>query len=212
MPRPNLIRSETHPYHITSRCNNKEFFPIPLDDVWSIMMKLLERLHRDHGLAIHAFVLMGNHFHLLCHTPRANIDECMHLFMRQTSLEINRRNSSQNHLWGGRYRWSLIEAQRYYYQVYRYIYQNPLRAKIVNRVEDYPFSTLMKSPPFPLHSSLSFSFGGAEGEKLWLNEKYDEEDLNLIKLGLKKSQFSVDKRKLKALNKLSFPPEGGKGT
>lgn len=207
MPRPHLIRSEIHPYHITSRCNNKEFFPVPLHEVWMIMTKLLSRAHKEQNLAIHAFVLMGNHFHLLCHTPKGNIDECMHTFLRLSSVEINRRCRNQNHLWGGRYRWSLIDSQRHYYQVYRYIYQNPIRAGLVTKVQDYPFSTLNKEIPFPLHTSVPMSFGGSEGELIWLNEKYDEEDLNLIKLGLKKSQFHVDKRKLKGLNKLSLPPQ-----
>lgn len=207
MPRPLLIRSDIHPYHITSRCNNKEFFPLPLEEVWVIMLKLLRRAYKEQELAIHAFVLMGNHFHLLCHTPKANIDECMHTFLRLTSVEINRRSHAQNHLWGGRYRWSLIDSQRHYYQVYRYIYQNPIRAGLVTKVQDYEFSTLKNDIPFPLHTSVPLSFGGHEGELIWLNEMYDEEDLDIIKMGLKKSQFHVEKRKIKAMNKLSLPPQ-----
>lgn len=205
MPRSSLLRSDSHPYHITSRCNNKEFFPIPLKEVWSCMLLRLQETHEKHQLAIHAFVLMGNHFHLLCHTPKANIDECMHYFLRMTSIDINRRSQSMNHLWGGRYRWTLIDSQRYYFQVYRYIYQNPLRAKIVSRVEDYPFSTLKLGIPFPLHTSIPLSFAGHEGELAWLNEAYEKEDQELIRSGLRRVQFDLNKKKLKAFNKLSWP-------
>lgn len=204
MPRPLIIRSETHPYHVSSRSNNKEFFPIPIDEVWDVMMMELNRAHKEFGLAVHAFVLMGNHFHLLCHTPNGNLDQIMHSFLRNTSVKINKRADSINHLWGGRYRWSLIESQAYYFQVYRYIFQNPIRANICKRVEDYPYSSL-KSVPFPLHSFIPMSFGGAEGELLWLNEYFNKEDEGLIKLGLRKSQFDVAQRKLKAFNKLSLP-------
>lgn len=207
MPRPLLIKSDSHPYHITSRCNNKEFFPLPLDLVWPIMLKHLKRCQVEKSLAIHAFVLMGNHFHLLCHTPLSNIDECMHSFLRSVSIEINRLAQKQNHLWSGRYRWSLINSQRHYYQVYRYIYQNPIRAKIVTNVQDYPWTTLGKLLPFPIHSNVPMTFCGEEGELIWLNEKYEEEDLNLIKLGLRKHQFDFDKRKFKAFNKLSVPSD-----
>lgn len=207
MSRQLLEKSETHPYHITSRCNNKEFFPIPLVHVWFIMMKQLKRCQVEHSLGIHAFVLMGNHFHLLCHTPKANIDQCMHQFLRNVAVEVNRKAEMSNHLWGGRYRWSLIDSQRHYYQVYRYIYQNPLRANLVSKVEDYAFSTLRKDLPFPLHSNVPMSFGGEEGELLWLNEQYEEEDLKLIKSGLRKYQFDLDKRKLKAFDRLSVPPK-----
>lgn len=204
MPRPLLIRSETHPYHVTSRCNNKEFFPIPLQDVWGIMINQLQKEVKEQSLCIHAFVLMGNHFHLLCHTPKGNLDQIMQRFLRTTSVQINIRSRTINHLWGGRYKWSLIESQTHYFQVYRYIFQNPIRAGICNRVEEYPYSTL-KPGPLPIHSFISMSFGGAEGELLWLNEKYETEDQELIKLGLRKSQFDVSQRKLKAFNKLSLP-------
>ena len=206
MSRPLLIRSQKHPYHITGRCNNKEFFPLPLNEVWPIMMKYLRRCHDEHNLAIHAFVLMGNHFHLLCHTPQGNIDECMHLFMRSTSVEISERAKSMNHLWGGRYRWSLIESQRHYYQVYRYIYQNPIRSGLVKNVQDYKWNTLGGGLPFPLHTSVPLSFCGEEGELVWLNERYENEDIDLIRLGLRKQYFDLSQRRLKAFNKLSVPP------
>lgn len=204
MPRPLLIRSETHPYHVTSRSNNKDFFPIPLNEVWEIMLEQLLYMHKNYGLAVHAFVLMGNHFHLLCHTPKGNLDQIMQIFLRVTSIKINRRADSMNHLWGSRYKWSLIESQTHYFQVYRYIFQNPLRARICQRVEDYPYSTL-KELSLPLHSFIPMSFGGSEGELIWLNEHYEKEDEALIKLGLRKHQFDVSQRKLKAFNKLTLP-------
>jgi len=207
VPRPVLIRSEIHPYHITSRCNNKEFFPIPLEQVWRIMLNQLLRIHQNHRLAIHAFVLMGNHFHLLCHTPDANIDEVMHSLLRTSSLMISKRANSINHLWGSRYKWSLIDNQSYYYQVYRYIYQNPLRVGLVSRVEDYRFSTIHLDPPFPLHSFISLSFGGREGELRWLNERLNENAQDQIKRGLRRSMFDLNKRKVKSILNLSIPQE-----
>lgn len=204
MPRPQLIRSELHPYHVTNRCNNKEFFPLPLDEVWKIMLAELKRMQVEHRLAVHAFVLMGNHFHLLCQTPEGNLDQIMQRFMRNTSVMISTRANLQNHLWGGRYKWSIIESQTHYYQVYRYIYQNPLRAGIVSKVQDYPFTTLHEVP-FAIHSIVPMTFAGAEGELVWLNERYDSEDEELIKLGLRKHQFDVSKRNLKLFNRLSLP-------
>jgi putative transposase len=204
MARPLLIRSETHPYHVTSRSNNKEFFPIPLKEVWMIMMEQLKIEVKEHALAVHAFVLMGNHFHLLCHTPHGNLDQIMQRFLRMTSVKINTRNRSINHVWGNRYKWSLIESQAHYFQVYRYIFQNPIRAKICHKVESYPFSTLHPCP-IPLHSFIPMSFGGQEGELLWLNEVLKTDDQEVIKLGLKKQHFEVSKRNLKLFNKLTPP-------
>lgn len=197
MPRPLLIRSETHPYHVTSRSNNKDFFPIPLQEVWEIMLSLLKVEMKEQKLEVHAFVLMGNHFHLLCHTPNANLDQIMQRFLRQTSVKISARSKTMNHLWGGRYKWSLIESKPYYLQVYRYIYQNPIRAGLCKKVEDYPFTSLLNSE-LVLHPP-------SEAEIQWLNEVVKKEDGELIKMGLKKQQFDVNKRKLPAFNKLSVP-------
>ncbi len=200
MTRPELIKTDKHPYHVTSRCLDKHFFPLPLEEIWPIMLTQLHRCHQDKGLKVHAFVLMGNHFHLLAQTPHQNLDEVMHSLLRSTALQINRQGGP---LWC-RYKWSLISAPAHYYQVYRYIYQNPLRAKIVEKVEDYPFSSL-KEVPFPLCTHVPLSFGGHEGENLWLNERYDEQDLKLIKLGLRKFQFDVNQRMMKAFGRMSAP-------
>jgi putative transposase len=202
MPRPNLIRSEHHPYHITARCNNQEFFPLPLSEVWQIMLRELKNIHDQHKIAIHAFVLMGNHFHLLCHTPQGNLDQAMHVFMRSTSMSITRKAGGINHLWGGRYKWSLIDSQTHYYHVYRYIFQNPLRAGLVGKVQDYPFSSLNLDMPFPLHSHIPLGFAGKEGENLWLNDRYESEEEAIIRTGLKKGQFDVNRRKVGRLMRI----------
>jgi len=153
MVRRHLLRSEIHPYHVVNRTAGKESFPLPLEEVWEIFLEALLHCHREYALAIHGFVLMRNHFHLICHTPKANIDEAMHSFHLRTSKAL-----CKGVLWEGRYKWSLIESNAHYYQVYRYIFQNPLRAKIVSCVEDYPFSTVVTHPPFPLHSLYSDVF------------------------------------------------------
>ena len=194
MPRPNLIRSNIHPYHITARCNNKEFFPIPMEEMWEICLKHLKYLHKDHEIKVHAFVLMGNHFHLLCQTPRANIDQAMMVFMKKISDDVHLKNNTMNHLWGSRYKWSLIQSQAYYYQVYKYIYQNPLRAKITSLVQDYPFSTLNEDLPFPIYSHISMAFGGRKGELHWLNDVLKEHHSTGIKRGLKKGNFKLAKK------------------
>ena len=204
MARPHLIRSKSHPYHVTARCNNREFFPLPLNDVWKIMIDELDFLAEKHSLKTHAFVLMGNHFHLLCQTPDENLDVIMQALMRRTSIKIKSRVSEINHLWGGPYHRTLIRNQAHYYQVYRYIYQNPIRAGIVPRVEQYPYSTL-KQVPFLIHSFIPMAFGGQEGEILWLNEKYKDEEQDLIKRGLRKGEFDINMKSMRNFLRLSLP-------
>jgi putative transposase len=161
------------PIHVTARNKDKDFFSLPLDDVWKIMLEELLSMSRSYRLAVHAFILMGNHFHLLCHTPLENIDQIMNVFLSRTSQKIPK------HSWDASYKLCLIESHSHYFQVYRYIFQNPLRAKICENVQDYPYSTL-KTVPLPLHSFIPLSFGGVEGEILWLNEHYENADPKMM--------------------------------
>lgn len=147
---------------------------------------------------------MGNHFHLICQTPNENLDEVMHLFLRNTSLLIQSEAKKNGSLWAPRYKWSLISTPTHYYQVYRYLFQNSLRAGLVEKVENYPYSSL-KDVPFPLCTHVPLSFGGQTGENLWLNELYGPEEQKLIRLGLRKFQFDVSQRQVKSFMRLTVP-------
>jgi len=205
MPRNVLIRSDVHTYHVTARTNDKQFYPIEMNEVWKIFIDELKNVQERFGICIHAFVLMDNHFHLLVQTPRCNLDQVMHLLMRNTAVKIMRKADGTNHLWGGRYKWSLIESHAYYYQVYRYIYQNPLRARMVERVEFYPYSTLTSRVPFPLHSRVNLEMWGDAAELIWLNERIDNEGEAIIRKGLRRWQFDINKKKIKLFETLKRP-------
>ena len=94
MPRKAIERSQEHYYHITARSNNREFFFLPMDEVWEVMNSRLESLQKEHGIRIAAFVLMNNHFHLLVLTLNLDIDRLMYFFMKGVTLEIQKRTKS----------------------------------------------------------------------------------------------------------------------
>ena len=142
MARKKLIRTKDFPYHIYARTNNQDWFIDKLDDIWSIYCDLLCILHYFYGCKIHSFIMMNNHFHLLISTPCENIDDCMLYFMRESAREINLLFGKRSRVYGGRYKWSLIDNDRYYYLIMKYIYMNPLKANMCAQVESYPYSTL----------------------------------------------------------------------
>ncbi|EQC48754.1 transposase IS200-like protein [Bacteriovorax sp. BSW11_IV] len=153
MPRKKLIRTNLYPYHVTIRCNNKEWFDVPLHIVWNICKRALCRANSKHPVKVQAFVLMSNHYHLMIWTPLANIDKFMFELNRSISFEIRSKTGRINRIFGDRYKWTLIDNSDYYSVVLRYIYQNPIKKGIVEICEDYPFSTLnylVKNKSFPL--------------------------------------------------------------
>ncbi|MBT3983247.1 MAG: hypothetical protein HOE90_17975 [Bacteriovoracaceae bacterium] len=144
MPRAKLIRTDSCPYHITSRSNNKEWFYIPICDVWKYSNQLLSESVKKFDIQIDAFVLMNNHYHLCIHTPNANIDKFMHFFNKNLGAKISRQAKRINRIFGAPYKWSLIKNDQYYFHVIRYIYQNPIRTRMVENCIDYPYSDIKK--------------------------------------------------------------------
>lgn len=171
------------------------------------MMKSLKKTYEMYQIKVHGFVLMGNHFHLICETPEGNLDDVMQLFLKTSSHLINLSSGKSPPTWESRYRWSLIENRGHYYQVYRYIFQNPLRAKIVDKVENYPFSSFNSELPVPIHSTLSIAMGGREGEMRWLNQKFNSEVQEIIKKGLKHALFDINKKKARLIDRLEVPED-----
>jgi len=82
-----------------------------------------------------AYVLMSNHFHLLLTTPKANLSEFMRHFTICYTAAFNRRHNRVGHLYQGRYKAFLIDADNYLLEVSRYIHLNPIR---VHGVGDLP--------------------------------------------------------------------------
>lgn len=142
MARKNLIRTNEYPYHVTIRSNNKEWFNLPLTEMWTICINAIRVSNFKVPVKVEAFVLMNNHYHLLLYTPNSNLDKFMNVLNSKISKDIRIRTNRINRVFGDRYKWKLITCNLYYKSVIRYIFQNPLEVKLVTKCEDYVFSTL----------------------------------------------------------------------
>ena len=78
----------------------------------------------------HCFVLMENHFHLVVTTTEANLSKWMHQHKTYT-VYFNRRYQLVGHLFQGRFRSTVIEADKYLLEVSRYLHLNPVRGKVL---------------------------------------------------------------------------------
>jgi REP element-mobilizing transposase RayT len=118
-------------YHVTCRGNEqKEIF---LDD--QDQQVFLEKLHLSldiYNVSLIAYVCMSNHFHLLVSTPEGNLSEFMRHFNISYTGAFNRKHRRVGHLYQGRYKAFLIDADNYLLEVSRYIHLNPIRAKTLS--------------------------------------------------------------------------------
>jgi REP element-mobilizing transposase RayT len=180
------------PVHVTSRCINKAWFDLPMPEVWDIMATNLKFASFAYNFEVHAFVLMNNHFHLLLTCPEQNLSEAMQWFIGTTSCHINERAGRINQVFARRFKRCRLKGYFHYMNTYKYIYQNPLRAKICQRVEEYPFSSLrgiIGLAPLDVEVSDEFILEGLEKNLEWLNSMPTEECIRSIRSALRHSQF-----------------------
>ena len=129
MSRSPRIEFEGATYHVMCRGNRQE--PVFLNGHDNRMfLDALEEACGRTGWRVHAFVLMGNHYHLLIETPEANLVAGMRWLQGTYTKRFNIRHKQWGHLFQGRYKALLIDPEGDYFQtVSSYIHLNPARVK-----------------------------------------------------------------------------------
>ena len=141
MPRIARVCAEGYPHHITQRGNNREkvFFD---DEDKRFYLDVLQRYKDKYKVKILAYCLMGNHIHILA-VPEKEISLARGI--GGTNLVytqyINRKHNRSGRLWQNRFFSSVVEEEPYLWAVMRYIEQNPVRAKLAKRAENYQWSS-----------------------------------------------------------------------
>ncbi|WP_416137195.1 transposase [Halomonas sp. HK25] len=142
MPRPARILLPVTPVHLVQRGNNRgACFRFRSDA--RRYLDLLDESRQEYRVDVHAYVLMTNHVHLLA-TPRDDplgISLMMKSLGQRYAQYFNRRHERTGGLFEGRYYSCLVGEEPYLFACYRYIELNPVRAGMVERPEDYPWSS-----------------------------------------------------------------------
>jgi len=130
-----------YPHHVIQRGNNRQAIFLADADRLRVL-ELLEDHARQHEVAVHAYVLMDNHFHLLL-TPQTGdgLPRMMQAVGRSYVRYFNDRHGRSGTLWEGRYKSTLIEAGSHLLACMAYIDLNPVRAGLVTLARDYPWSS-----------------------------------------------------------------------
>ena len=130
-----------YPHHVIQRGNNRQ--PIVLDETDRKMLYSLwleESLR--HKVAVNAYVLLDNHFHMLLTPPS---DEAMSLMMQSVGRTyvryFNKRHDRSGTLWEGRYKSSLVDSEAYLLTCMAYIDLNPVRAGAADSPEAFNWSS-----------------------------------------------------------------------
>jgi len=104
-------------------------------------LKMLKELTRRYRFILYAYCLMDNHVHLLIETAHEPLSRFMQRLLTRYVQWFNKRHNRSGHLLGDRYKSILVDKDRYFLAVLRYIHLNPVRARMVSMPEDYPWSS-----------------------------------------------------------------------
>lgn len=140
MARPLRLEFEGALYHVTSRGDRRENI-YESDDDRAAFLGLLGAVCDRCNWLCHAYCLMSNHYHLLIETPDANLSRGMRELNGVYTQKFNRAHHRVGHVFQGRYKAILVDADAYLMELARYVVLNPVRAKMVQRPEDWPWSS-----------------------------------------------------------------------
>jgi len=138
MARPLRIEYPGALYHVMNRGANKQSLFFEDRDRWLFMRTLQDTL-RLYKFSLHAYALMGNHYHLLIETPLGNLSHGMQHLDGRYAQRFNFKQGRDGPLLRGRYKSKLVEKEHYFLELIRYIHLNSVRAGLVKSPEEDPF-------------------------------------------------------------------------
>jgi REP element-mobilizing transposase RayT len=140
MTRPLRVEVAGGVYHVTSRGDGREDIFLDDDDRRQFLALLHHTIGRF-GWRCLAYCLMTNHYHLLIETPAPNLARGMRHLNGVYTQRFNRRHSRVGHVFQGRYKAIVVQKDAHLLELCRYVVLNPVRAGMVKRVQDWPWSS-----------------------------------------------------------------------
>ena len=141
------------------------------------LLDLAGSVVKKYNWLCHAYCLMDNHYHLLIETPDGNLSRGMRQLNGVYTQTYNRRHRKVGHVFQGRFKAILVEKESYLLELCRYVVLNPVRAKAVERPEDWKWSSYgatVGTSKAPAGLSTDWILGQFDGTRGQARRKYKE--------------------------------------
>jgi putative transposase len=139
MPRLPRLQVPGGLYHVTAHSNHGRLaFADDGERAWFLW--LLGELVARRGWSCRSYCVLSTHYHLLCLTPQPDLALGMQYLNGRYGQWANWRRTQRGHVFEGRYKAVLVQTEAHALEVHRYIALNPVRAGLVRRPEDWPWS------------------------------------------------------------------------
>ena len=163
MARPIRVEYEGAVYHVTARGNERRLI-YRTDRDRRTFLSAVEEAVEQHGLRLHGYCLMPNHYHLLVETPRGNLSRAIGWLQTAYSIRFNCRHRRSGHLFQGRFKAHLIEEDNYATTLLRYIHLNPVRPRDKQAAIPEERRSMLEGYPWSSH----LAYAGKAATPAWL--------------------------------------------
>lgn len=140
MARPLRLEYEGALYHVTARGNARQSLYRDDTDRKRFLQLLGDEIAQQRWRC-YAYCLMNNHYHLLLETPEGKLSPGMRRLNGSYTQGFNRRHRRVGHVLQGRFKSILVDKDSYLLELCRYIVLNPVRARLVTKAQDWPWSS-----------------------------------------------------------------------
>ncbi len=205
MPRIARVVLPNYPHHVVQRGHNRQVVFAHEDD-FARYVKDLRELKDVFGVKVFAFCLMTNHVHLLlAPSTTEGLAQLMKTLAARMTRYRNKLEGRSGTLWESRYKSSVVQSDGYLLACSRYIELNPVRAGMVERVEDYPWSSFGLRfvedaqagwlDVDPCHEALGLTLARRrEAYRAFFEQKVSAGELKVIRDALQRGQLTGDGR------------------
>lgn len=170
-------------YHVINRGVEQRIVFYQKED-FEYFIELLAQGCQKFNIVLHNYCLMSNHYHLLIELKDENLSKFMRYLNATYAIYFNKKYKRSGHLWQGRFKSWYVASEAYLYILMRYIEQNPLKAKMVDKISNYPYSSshhFFKTNNMPIYLQDSWIFKtyqkDIESIDTFLNSKVDIQDI-----------------------------------
>jgi len=206
------------PHHVTQRGNRREdvFFT---DEDRQIYLRWLREYAEKHHVDILAYCLMTNHIHLIAvPSSEEGLQQLLKPLHMRYAQRLNRAQGWKGHVWQGRYFSSALD-EHYLWAALRYVERNPVRARLVRKAENYPWSSagghcgLRQDPLLTVQKYWRKQFEGVGDWSAWLAEGDEPDKLEILRRNADKGLPCGSERFIHKIEKLAgrtleFKPQG----
>jgi putative transposase len=129
-------------YHVIAKINRGELI-FQKDEIKKMFLLVMKRAKMKYKFGIMNFCIMNNHIHLIIEPKgNENLSRIMQWILSVFAVKYNQEHKIYGHIWYDRFKSSVIKDIKQYLKVYFYICENPIKAGIINKFEDYQFGGL----------------------------------------------------------------------